>query len=172
MSCLSAVLSPTVIPFWKSAPPPSRPSLISFFIKLVIGSHCPSTSHSHVSMQIKGFRQKKTPSPLSQRKCHLWPFQPLHPFSMFGLLIPYGRSNATILPAVLTIHTSHSLIFTLQRGKTNQLGASFLVYIFHLDSYLKPCEPVTKYISSRYATKALPHDPLGHHRTGRMATRF
>ncbi|KAI4801506.1 hypothetical protein KUCAC02_019401, partial [Chaenocephalus aceratus] len=46
-------------------------------------------------------------------------------------------------------HTNDSLIFTLRRSKTDQLGISFPIHIFRLNSYLSPYEPLTKYLSAR-----------------------
>lgn len=50
----------------------------------------------------------------------------------------------------ITIQTSDSLIFTLSKSKTNQLGVSFPIYTFRPNSYLSSYEPLIKYIGSRY----------------------
>ena len=60
----------------------------------------------------------------------------------------------------------------LRRSKTDQLGISCPIYIFRLHSDTSPYEPLTKYINSRYATKASPQHPLFITETGKMATRF
>lgn len=60
----------------------------------------------------------------------------------------------------LTIHTSDSLIFTLRRSKTDQLGISFPIYLFRLNSYLSPYEPPTKRLHFRHASNASPQHPL------------
>ncbi|KAI4799077.1 hypothetical protein KUCAC02_019244 [Chaenocephalus aceratus] len=56
----------------------------------------------------------------------------------------------------ISLHTNDSLIFTLRRSKTDQLGISFPIHIFRLNSYLSPYEPLTKYLSARYAANATP----------------
>ncbi|KAK1901466.1 putative CCR4-associated factor 1 like 5 [Dissostichus eleginoides] len=38
----------------------------------------------------------------------------------------------------ISLHTNDSLIFTLRRSKTDQLGISFPIYIFRLNFYLSP----------------------------------
>lgn len=101
----------------------------------------------------------------------------LHPFSTLRLHIPYGWYNSRILSEVnshklnlpiilslsdITINTSESLIFTLRKSKPDQLGVSFPINIFHLNSYVSPYKPLTKYIniSTRYAAKASPQHQL------------
>lgn len=46
----------------------------------------------------------------------------------------------------------------LRRTKTDQLGMYFP--IFRLNSYLIPYEPLTKYLSARYAAHPTPQHPL------------
>ncbi len=72
----------------------------------------------------------------------------------------------------ISVHTTDSLIFTLRRSKTDQLGVSSHVYIFRLNSDLSPYEPLTKYINSRYTAQASPQHPLFLTETGKMATHF
>ncbi len=173
---------------------------INFFIKLVTGFHCPSISHSHITMLIKGL-QSRNCSHNQTFATHFRPSQPLHPFSMLRLHIPHSwlnprihilagffggflryseftptssGYNPSLHPSLsdITIHTPDSLIFTLLRRKTDQLRVSFPIYIFHLNSCLSPYKPLTKYISSRYAPKASSQHPLFLTETGKMATQL
>ncbi|KAK1881641.1 Protein kinase C-like [Dissostichus eleginoides] len=124
------------------------------------------------------------------------PSQPLHPFptlrivmvdltlecmfllAFFGFLrcSEFAPTSSAYNPhhhpslSDISLHTNDSLIFTLRRSKTDQLGISF--HIFRLNSYLSPYEPLTKYLSARYAAHATPQHPLFLTETGKMATRF
>ena len=60
----------------------------------------------------------------------------------------------------ISLHTNNSLIFKLRRSKTDQLRISFPIYIFRLNSYLIPYEPLTKYLSARCAAHPTPQHPL------------
>ncbi|KAJ4918189.1 hypothetical protein JOQ06_014324 [Pogonophryne albipinna] len=51
----------------------------------------------------------------------------------------------------ISLHTNDSLIFTHRRSKTDQLGISFPIHIFRLNSYLSPYEPLTKYLSASHS---------------------
>ena len=45
-------------------------------------------------------------------------------------------------------------------------------YLFRLDSFLSPYEPICNYVTSRLANQASPQDPLFISETGQVATRF
>ncbi|KAK1896224.1 Recombinase cre [Dissostichus eleginoides] len=151
-------------------------------------------------MLIKGLR-KQEPS-FQDKRLPLTsdPSQPLHPFPTLRILItdgrPYPRMRVSVgilrLPAMLRIRTyfirlqsspspqpirhipPHKRLsyITLRRSKKDQLGISFPIYIFRLNSYLSTYEPLTKYLSTRYAAHATPQHPLFLTETGKMATRF
>ncbi|KAI4828452.1 hypothetical protein KUCAC02_022543 [Chaenocephalus aceratus] len=173
---------------------------INFFIKIASGQPCPSTSHSHVTMLIKGLR-KQEPSltakrlPLtsdllslcirSLRSGYVSPMVDLTLECMFLLAFfgflrcsEFAPTSSAYNPhhhpslSDISLHTNDSLIFTLRRSKTDQLGISFPIHIFRLNSYLSPYEPLTKYLSARYAANATPQHPLFLTETGKMATRF
>lgn len=64
------------------------------------------------------------------------------------------------------------LIFTLWRSKTDQFAVSCPIYIFGLNSFLSPYEPVFNYIQSRLSANAFSQDPLFITESGGQATRF
>ncbi|KAI4799152.1 hypothetical protein KUCAC02_017876 [Chaenocephalus aceratus] len=72
----------------------------------------------------------------------------------------------------ISLHTNDSLIFTLRRSKTDQLGISFPIHIFRLNSYLSPYEPLPN--TSAQGTPQM--QCLNTHsfspKQGKMATRF
>ncbi|KAI4804278.1 hypothetical protein KUCAC02_025911, partial [Chaenocephalus aceratus] len=152
---------------------------INFFIKIASGQPCPSTSHSHVTMLIKGLR-KQEPSltakrlPLtsdllslcirSLRSGYVSPMVDLTLECMFLLAFfgflrcsEFAPTSSAYNPhhhpslSDISLHTNDSLVFTLRRSKTDQLGISFPIHIFRLNSYLSPYEPLTKYLSARRA---------------------
>ncbi|KAI4829046.1 hypothetical protein KUCAC02_023109, partial [Chaenocephalus aceratus] len=112
------------------------------------------------------------PPPLSRLPPH--PFCSPTVFSHHVQLNPQLEllSHASREAILNSLHTNDSLIFTLRRSKTDQLGISFPIHIFRLNSYLSPYEPLTKYLSARYAANATPQHPLFLTETGKMATRF
>ena len=173
---------------------------IRFILKLVTGHPCSSISHSHVTMLIKGLRKREPlraerRSPLTTdlltlcirtlRSGYMSPAVDLTLESMF-LLAFFGflrcsefaptssRFDPSRHPRLsdITIYNSDSLIYTLRISKTDQLGISFPIYIFRLNTYLSPFEPIARYTSSRYTANASPSQPLFITETGHMATRF
>ena len=133
---------------------------INFFIKLVAGFHCPSTSHSHVTMLIKGLRKQEPALPArrlpltsdllslcirSLRSGYISPMVDLTLESMFLLAFfgflrcsEFAPTSSVYNPSQhpslsdITIHTADSLLFTLRRSKTDQLGLSFPIFLFRL----------------------------------------
>ncbi|KAK0135696.1 hypothetical protein N1851_028418 [Merluccius polli] len=71
----------------------------------------------------------------------------------------------------ISVLSSDTLVYFLKRSKTNQSGQPQPVYIFRLNSFLSPFEPILDYINSRLACRASPRDPLFISETGRVATR-
>ncbi|XP_049456496.1 uncharacterized protein LOC125903558 [Epinephelus fuscoguttatus] len=173
---------------------------INLFHKLSTGLPCQSISHAHVTMLIKGLR-KQEPALTARRLAltsdllcccihtlrsgYISPTVDLTLESMFLLAFfgflrcsEFAPTSSVYDPSRhpslsdITTHTSDSLIFTLCRSKTDQLGVTFPIYIFRLNSFLSPHEPLTRYIHTRYSAHASPQDPLFPTETGRMATRF
>ena len=72
----------------------------------------------------------------------------------------------------ISIQSADTLIFHLKLSKTNQSGQPQPIYLFRLDSFLSPYEPIRNYVTSRLANRASPQDPLFVSETGQVATRF
>ena len=51
----------------------------------------------------------------------------------------------------ISFHSSDTLIYHLKRSKTNQSGQPQPIYLFRLDSYISPYEPIHEYINTRLA---------------------
>ncbi|CAM4454228.1 unnamed protein product [Leuciscus chuanchicus] len=100
--------------------------------------------------------------------------------AFFGFLrcSEFAPSTSAFNPAIhpslsdITAHTPDSLIYNLKRSKTDQFGESFPIYIFRLHSFLSPYEPLSEYVSSRYANHSSPQEPLFLTENRKMATRF
>ena len=71
----------------------------------------------------------------------------------------------------ISIPSTNTLIYHLKCSKTNQSGPPKPIYLFRLDSYISPFEPVQEYTNSRLASRASPQDPLFVTETGKVATR-
>ncbi|KAJ4945994.1 hypothetical protein JOQ06_023672, partial [Pogonophryne albipinna] len=82
------------------------------------------------------------------------------------------RDFEKVKTAVATFVQQSNRGAELRRSKTDQLGISFPIHIFRLNSYPSPYEPLTKYLSARYDAHATPQHPLFLTETGKMATRF
>ncbi|RXN17693.1 proline and serine-rich 1-like protein [Labeo rohita] len=82
--------------------------------------------------------------------------------------------NPAIHPSLsdISAHTPDSLIYTLKKSKTDQFGKSRPIYIFRLNSFISPFEPISEYVLSRYANNSSPQEPLFLTENGKMATRF
>ncbi|KAG1957226.1 proline and serine-rich protein 1-like [Pimephales promelas] len=98
----------------------------------------------------------------------------------FGFLrcSEFAPSTSAFNPAIhpslsdITAHTPDSLIYNLKRSKTDQFGESSPIYLFRLHSFLSPYEPLSEYVSSRYANLSSPREPLFLTENRKMATRF
>ena len=71
----------------------------------------------------------------------------------------------------ISFHSPDTLIYYLKCSKTNQSGQPQPIYLFRLDSYISPYEPIHEYTNTRLANRASPQDPLFITETGRVATR-
>ncbi|RXN38248.1 proline and serine-rich 1-like protein [Labeo rohita] len=82
--------------------------------------------------------------------------------------------NPAIHPSLsdISAHTPDSLIYTLKKSKTDQFGRSCPIYIFRLNSFISPFEPISEYVLSRYANSSSPQEPLFLTENGKMATRL
>ncbi|XDV17039.1 hypothetical protein PO909_016490 [Leuciscus waleckii] len=151
---------------------------------------CQTISHSHVSMLIRGLRKQEpvlnikhlplTSDLLSQcihtlRSGYLSPsidqsLECMFFLAFFGFLrcSEFAPSTSAFNPAIhpslsdITAHTPDSLIYNLKRSKTDQFGESFPIYIFRLRSFVSPYEPLSEYVSSRYANHSSPQFTLPH----------
>eukprot|EP00064_Thunnus_orientalis_P024128 superscaffoldBa00009934_g24404 len=83
----------------------------------------------------------------------------------------YSRKKRLIID-LSSPHGFTTHIYHLKRSKTNQSGQPQPIYLFRLDSYISPYEPIHEYISTRLANRASPQDPLFITEMGRVATRF
>lgn len=173
---------------------------INFFFKLAVGVSCPSLAHAHIPMLLKGL-QKSEPTKSFKRlpltsdllsRCILklrsgylsvsvdLTLECMFLLAFYGFLrcSEFAPTSSKYNPSIhlrlsdLSMHMPDSLIFTLRKSKTDQLGLSFPIYLFRLDSILSPLEPLTKYITFRLSANASPQDPLFLTESGKMATRF
>lgn len=173
---------------------------INFIYKLASGNDCPSLSHPHISMLLKGL-QKNEPRTLSRRspltsdlltRCiyilragYISPpidrtLECMFLLAFFGFLRcsefapTSSRFNPSLHPrlADLSIVSSDTLCYTLRRSKTDQTGVSCPIYLFKLNSVISPYEPLTSYLSDRYASYSSSFDPLFVTESGNVATRF
>ena len=173
---------------------------INFLIKLSTGAPCPALSHAHINMLLKGLR-KAEPRPTPKRlpltsdlltRCittlrsgYLNPrvdsvLESMFLLAFFGFLrcSEFTTSSLNFQPARhatlsdITIQSSDTLVFHLKCSKTNQSGPPHPIFLFRLDGYLSPYEPICNYINSRLASKASPLDPLFITETGKAASRF
>ncbi|KAL0194682.1 hypothetical protein M9458_008254, partial [Cirrhinus mrigala] len=173
---------------------------INFILKLATGEQCHSISHSHVTMLIKGLRKQEPASSarrlpltsdlLSQCICTLRSGYMSPPIdrtlecmfllAFFGFLrcselAPSTSAfNPVIHPSLsdISVHIPDSLIYTLKKSKTDQFGKSCPIYVFRLNSFISPFEPISEYVLSRYANNSSPQEPLFLTENGKMATRF
>ncbi|KAI2666821.1 hypothetical protein H4Q32_026527 [Labeo rohita] len=173
---------------------------INFILKLATGEQCHSISHSHVTMLIKGLRKREPASSarrlpltsdlLSQCICTLRSgymspsidrtLECMFLLAFFGFLrcSELAPSTSAFNPAIhpslsdISAHTPDSLIYTLKKSKTDQFGKSCPIYIFRLNSFISPFEPISEYVLSRYANNSSPQEPLFLTENGKMATRF
>ncbi|KAK1892785.1 DNA polymerase subunit delta-2 [Dissostichus eleginoides] len=126
------------------------------------------TMSFHVPMLIKGLR-KQEPSLTAKRlpltsdllslcirslgSGYLSPMVELTRECMF-LLAFFGFLRCSEFASTSSAYNPHhhlSLSNILRRTKTDQLGISFPIYIFRLNSYLIPYEPLTKYLSASHS---------------------
>ncbi|RXN37603.1 poly [Labeo rohita] len=173
---------------------------INFILKLATGEQCHPISHSHVTMLIKGLRKREPASSarrlpltsdlLSQCICTLRSgfmspsidrtLECMFLLAFFGFLrcSELAPSTSAFNPAIhpslsdISAHTPDSLIYTLKKSKTDQFGKSCPIYIFRLNSFISPFEPISEYVLSRYANNSSPQEPLFLTENGKMATRF
>lgn len=85
-----------------------------------------------------------------------------------------SRFDPSIHPRLsdISVLNQDTLIFTLRKSKTDQLGISFPICLFRLHSPISPYEPISNYISFRLANNGTPHDPLFITELGSITTRF
>ncbi|KAI2646043.1 enzymatic polyprotein [Labeo rohita] len=173
---------------------------INFILKLATGEQCHPISHSHVTMLIKGLRKREPASSarrlpltsdlLSQCICTLRSgfmspsidrtLECMFLLAFFGFLrcSELAPSTSAFNPAIhpslsdISAHTPDSLIYTLKKSKTDQFEKSCPIYIFRLNSFISPFEPISEYVLSRYANNSSPQEPLFLTENGKMATRF
>ncbi|XP_049427268.1 uncharacterized protein LOC125885641, partial [Epinephelus fuscoguttatus] len=150
---------------------------INLFHKLSTGLPCQSISHAHVTLLCRCIHTLRSGYISLTVDLTL---ESMFLLAFFGFLrcSEFAPTSSVYNPSRhpslsdITTHTSDSLIFTLRSSKTDQLGVTFPIYIFRLNSFLSPHEPLTRYIHTRYSAHASPQDPLFLTETGRMATRF
>ncbi|KAK7938714.1 hypothetical protein WMY93_002040 [Mugilogobius chulae] len=173
---------------------------INFFYKLATGFPHPARGHANVTTLLKGLR-KSEPHPPPKRqplttdlllRCALvlrsgciapafdLSLECMFLLAFFGFLrcSEFAPSSSAFDPTFhptlsdVVRHSEDLFVFTLRRSKTDQIGASFPIYLFRLNSPLSPNDPRTKYLAARYASNASFSDPLFLTETGQMATRF
>ncbi|XP_030297612.1 thrombospondin type-1 domain-containing protein 4-like [Sparus aurata] len=172
---------------------------INFFTRLTSGAPCQATSHSHITMLIKGLRKTEvhTPpkrSPLTSdllircirtlRSGYSSPYvdkvlESMFLLAFFGFLrcSEFTASTSKYNPSChasisdISNPSTDTLIYNLKCSKTNQSGPPQPIYLFRLDSYISPFEPLQEYINSRLASRASPQDPLFVTEIGKIATR-
>ncbi|XP_030292107.1 uncharacterized protein LOC115592965, partial [Sparus aurata] len=173
---------------------------INLFAKLLFGSPSPSISHPQVAMLIKGLHKaepqlapKRLPLTvdllarciLTLRSGYSSPFtdstlESMFLLAFFGFLrcSEFTSASATHDPSRhatlsdISFHSHDTLRFNLKRSKTDQLGISHPIFLFRLNSYLSPYEPILAYLHQRRARHSSPLDPLFITEDGRVATRF
>ncbi|KAK0142945.1 hypothetical protein N1851_018939 [Merluccius polli] len=172
---------------------------INFFTKLSAAAPCQATSHSYITMLIKGLRKTEVHtapkrSPLTSdllilcirtlRSGYSSPYvdkvlESMFLLAFFGFLrcseftVSTSKYNPSCHASIsdISIQSTDTLIYHLKCSKTNQSGLPQPIYLFRLDSYISPFEPIQEYTNSRLASRASPQDPLFVTETGQVATR-
>ena len=81
-----------------------------------------------------------------------------------------SKYNSSCHATISDISIPSTLIYHLKCSKTNQSGPPQHIYLFRLDSYIIPFEPIQEHTNSRLASRVSPQDPLFITETGKVAT--
>uniref|UniRef100_A0A096M2N4 Core-binding (CB) domain-containing protein n=1 Tax=Poecilia formosa TaxID=48698 RepID=A0A096M2N4_POEFO len=155
---------------------------INFFFKLSAGTSCPSFFNFYINMLIKIYILSRCILTLCSgylsnlidrilEDIFLKAFFCFLRYSEFAPTSP--THNPLIHPSLsdLSIHSYDTLIFNLRRSKTDQFAISCPIYLFRLNSFLSPYEPIQNYVQSRFAANASPHNLLFISDSGKLASR-
>ena len=86
------------------------------------------------------------------------------------------RSTEAFNPALhpclsdLTMLNSDTMIYNIKHSKTNQFGKSIPLYLFKINSYLSPYEPLAQLLQLRLSQNAQQSDPLFITETGSVVS--
>lgn len=172
---------------------------ISFFSKAYTGMPLAETTLTQLTLILKGFRRRAPPVirrrlPLTSdllhrciatlRSSHLsWhvsrTLESMFLLAFFGFLRcsefapPTATHNPSCHPCIGDIQavSDSCLAFHLKCSKTNHSGVSVPIFLFKLQSFLSPYEPLANYIQYRVSCGASSSDPLFITESRRTATR-